>query len=192
MRHDVGVKRVEDFVRLELADLIRMNRLVRGEIDFDGFAKWFEELAADERRALLDMLIAFAGEAGITREVYDEAIRKALLDPQDPWVAQAQQRFWGTEPRWRGLQEIRDAIKSADEQELRSRYLRWAVFVFGVAEGRVYAGETPEHCNHWWHRDLTDSRVVEDLLGNPRFFMTSMKDDRRIKGASWWRRLFGR
>jgi hypothetical protein len=41
------------------------------------------------------------------------------------------------------------------------------VFLFGVAEGRVYQRETPEHCNHWWHRDLLDDRVVRDLVTNP-------------------------
>jgi hypothetical protein len=32
-----------------------------------------------------------------------------------------------------------------------------------------------------WHRDLLDSRVVEELLTDPWFYMTVMKDDEVIK-----------
>ena len=58
---------------------------------------------------------------------------------------------------------------------------RFCVFLFGVAEGRVFSRETREHCNHWWHRDLLDERVVESLLADPTYFRTAMRDDERIK-----------
>jgi hypothetical protein len=48
---------------------------------------------------------------------------------------------------------------------------------------RVYRGESKECCNHWWHRDLLDERVVRDLLSDPHFYLTAMKDDDRIKGS---------
>ena len=46
------MKRLGGYVRLELPDLIRMNRLVRGAIDYPGFMDGFEALDDDERRAL--------------------------------------------------------------------------------------------------------------------------------------------
>jgi hypothetical protein len=57
------------------------------------------------------------------------------------------------------------------------------VLLFGIAEGRVFRAETKATCNHWWHRDLTDERVVQDILNNPKFYTTSMKDDDRIKAS---------
>lgn len=47
----------------------------------------------------------------------------------------------------------------------------------------MYRGESPEYCNHWWHRDLLDERVVQDLLNDPRYYVTAMKDDARIQGG---------
>jgi hypothetical protein len=55
------------------------------------------------------------------------------------------------------------------------------VYLFGTAEGRVYQGATREGCNHWWHRDLLDERVVQALLNDPQYWRTSMKDDDQIK-----------
>ena len=42
-----------------------------------------------------------------------------------------------------------------------------AVFMFGLAEGRVFAAEMKASCNHWWHRDLLNPAVVQSLLNNP-------------------------
>jgi len=61
--------------------------------------------------------------------------------------------------------------------------LRLLVYLFGYAEERIYSRETEEWCNHWWHRDLLDERVVNDLLADPEYYRTSMKDDQRIKRA---------
>ena len=55
------------------------------------------------------------------------------------------------------------------------------IALFGTAEGRAYRGDTPERCTHWWHRDLSDRRVVHDLLNDPNYARTSMRDDDRLK-----------
>lgn len=185
------MQRVDDYVKIELTDLIRMNRLVRGGIDLAGFGEWFAALELPERRTLIDRLVVHADEAGVDREVYAEALARAGLDASDGWVAQVGAAFWGGDhARPRGILAIREAVHLTEGDEL-SRYLRWAVYLFGVAEGRVFAGETPDCCNHWWHRDLTDPRVVRDLLRHPRPTSTSMKDDARIKGSSWWKKILG-
>ncbi len=64
-----------------------------------------------------------------------------------------------------------------------------AVYLFGKAEGRVYRQEEKQWCNHWWHRDLLDERVVNAILNDPMFYTTAMKDDDGIK--SRWRWLRG-
>jgi hypothetical protein len=57
----------------------------------------------------------------------------------------------------------------------------FAVYLFGLAEGRVFAREAKESCNHWWHRDLLDPRVVAAILNDPHYYRTSLKDDEPIK-----------
>lgn len=186
------MKRIDDkWVRFELPDLIRLNRLIRGGIDLDRYINWFEELDLLERKALLDTLIAYACETHLDRATYDEAI--ALAPRDDDWFSRLTTLMWPEEaesdPRFNGLFVVRAKIAEMSSTEQR-RTLPWAVYIFGLSEGRVYANETPESCNHWWHRDLTDERVVKDLLSNPNYAITSMKDDQRNK-RSWWRKLFG-
>lgn len=186
------MKRIDDkWVRFERSDLIRLNRLIRGGINLDGYIHWFEELDLLERIALIDTLIAYACETHLDRATYDEAI--ALAPRDDEWFSRLTALMWPekteSDPRCKGLIDVRAKIAEMSSTELR-RTLPWAVYIFGVSEGRVYANETPESCNHWWHRDLTDERVVNDILSNPNFVYTSMKDDQKFK-RSWWQKLFG-
>jgi hypothetical protein len=75
---------------------------------------------------------------------------------------------------------LADWLMERDEEE-RKTLLPLLVYYFGLSEGEVFARETAENCNHWWHRDLLDSRVVCDLLKNPEYFLTSIKDDAVVK-----------
>jgi len=187
---------VEEF---SLADLIRINQLVRGRIDYDGFRAWYAALQTDRRRALMYQLCEFAHQAGVTADTWDEALAAGGLAASDP-VAQAVLSAGRSEHPVFRLYEF---VVAVPENDLPTAF-KVFVFLFGIAEGRVYRGESKEHCNHWWHRDLLDKRVVRDLLGDPRFYMTAMRDDDRVKGraeqsvapdrrrssSSWVRRLF--
>jgi len=64
----------------------------------------------------------------------------------------------------------------------RRKAFRLAYFLFGLAEGEVFRRETPEWCDHWWHRNLTDTRVREDLLRDPNYVYTSMSSDAKFHG----------
>lgn len=167
-----GVKRRDGEVVLELRDLIRLNRLVRGGIDLDGYVAWFDELALDEQRALVAALVEFALQAGARADTLGEVDR---LVTDGAWIDDARA------VAARRVGDLRDVVAHAEPVQL-AEHLRWAVYLFGAAEGRVFAGETAASCNHWWHRDLTDPRVVADLLSHPRPWSTSMRDDARIKG----------
>jgi hypothetical protein len=173
---------LEDAVTL--ADLIRLNQLVRGRIDYKGFRAWYDALPPDGQRELAWTLCEFAHQAGVNQARFGEAVELAGLAADHPLVAHVSALctpLW--ERRGGSLFELYDWVKKLPDTE-RPVVFRLFVFLFGVAEGRVYRGETRECCNHWWHRDLLDERVVRDLLNDPRFYMTAMKDDERIKGRS--------
>jgi hypothetical protein len=163
----------------ELTDLIRVNQLIRGRIDFDGFWAWYGSLELARRRALAYLLCEFAYQAGVTDAIWDDALAASGLPASDPVVQQVLATSRGELPLFR-LYEFLEAVP---EKDLPAAF-RLFVYLFGTAEGRVYRGESKEHCNHWWHRDLLDERVVRDLLSNPRFYMTARKDDARIKGTA--------
>ncbi|BDM81348.1 DUF5958 family protein [Acaryochloris marina] len=164
---------------MELPDLIRLNQLVRGTIDFVGFESWFKEISASEQRTLIHTLSELAHQAGIDDDVFMAAITHAELSDDDPTVKHIQSMR-----RDDGMTTFRiyQWIESISETELH-QHLRFLVSLFGTAEGRIFSNEREESCNHWWHRDLLDDRVVQDLLSDPQFYRTSMKDDARIKNS---------
>jgi len=165
-----------------LADLIRLNQLIRGRIDYESFRAWYDALPPDAQRELAWTLCEFAHQAGVNRARFAEAVELAGLAADHPLVAHvsaACMPLW--ERRGGSLFELYQWLEKLPGAE-RAVVFRLFVFLFGVAEGRVYQAETRESCNHWWHRDLLDERVVRDLLNDPQFYMTAMRDDDRIKG----------
>ena len=59
---------------------------------------------------------------------------------------------------------LRAAVEAASP-EVRRSYFWLAVQLFRLASLQDgFAGGAG--CNHWWHRDLHDERVLRDVLGN--------------------------
>lgn len=161
----------------ELADLIRLNQLVRERIDIDGFRAWYDSLPAEGRRALTHVLCEFAHQAGVSESTWTEALSASGFSESNPLVAEVLSVGRAKHGGFMLGQFLRDI----SDEDLPTAFELF-VYLFGVAEGTVYRGESKRWCNHWWHRDLLDERVVEDLLNDPEYFFTSMADDDRIKG----------
>lgn len=162
-----------------MADLIRLNQLVRGRINFEGFEAWFASLLSDQRRALTCLLCEFAHQAGVGVYTWHEAMTASGLPTSDPVV----QRVLAAGRCEHPVFPLYDLVSAVTEEEMPTVF-RLFVYLFGIAEGAVYRNESKEDCNHWWHRDLQDERVVRDLLTDTRFYLTSMRDDDRIKGRT--------
>jgi hypothetical protein len=162
---------------LDLPDLIRMNQLVRRRVDFEGFDAWYAALPPAQRLSLTDCLCEFAYQAGVNNAVFDESLATAHLPANHPVVARLLESRRDGFPHQFGMHEVLSVLGEAD----LAVAFRLFVSLFGIAEGRVYRGEKKDWCNHWWHRDLLDERVVRDLLSDPEFYRTAMSDDDRVK-----------
>lgn len=162
---------------LELRDLIRMNQLVRGEIDFAGFDAWLSGVEAATRGEILRALNAYAHEAGVNDETIAAAIVAAGMSPDESFVQQIRELC--VDRAWAAIR-IEERLDRLPPQR-DPRVERFFVALFGTAEGRVFARETPECCNHWWHRDLLDPRVVAAILRDPDYYRTSRRDDAAIQ-----------
>lgn len=164
----------------ELADLIRMNQLIRGQIDVHGFVEWYDALPTDGQVALLWHLHDFGQQAGGDEQTFRTAVEAAGLTDTHPLVRPiASFRGGGSYE----LGQTLGAWLMHLEAEERRALLPVLVHFFGLAEGAAFARETVESCNHWWHRDLRDPRVVHDLLHNPEYYRTAIKDDIALKGT---------
>lgn len=164
---------------LEPSEIIRINQLVRNRIDLPGFMEWYEQLSIPQQLSLISTLFEFAHQAGVDNQIWEEILYAAVVTPAIE-LAQQSKSFhdyelgiydWGGFNRW--LQELSDAN--------RTKVFTVGVYLFGTAEAKVLSKERAEWCNHWWHRDLLDDRVVRDILSNPKFYVTSMKDDDKFK-----------
>lgn len=159
----------------ELVDLIRVNQLVRGRIDFEGFRAWYATLRAERQRTLTYLLCEFAHQAGVNNATWNNALSASGLSASDPVVQQLLAAGRVEDPVFR----LYDVLVALPEEDLRTAFWLF-VYLFGTAEGFVYRWESAEHCNHWWHRDLLDARVVQDLLNDPLYYKTSRKNDTRV------------
>ena len=169
--------REEDLAPLGLPDLIRLNRLVRGGVDIDGFLAWHSSLPRGGQAGLLNTLCEFAHQAGVDDGVRERARRAAGLPAGDPAVERVAGLAGGS-----GLAQIAFidwlvALPPAGRLDA----LRFLAHLFGDAEGRAYAAcRRSPACNHWWHRDLQDERVVRALLADPEYWRTGPLDDESL------------
>jgi hypothetical protein len=163
--------------QLDLPDLIRMNQLVRRHVDFNGFEEWYAALLPAQRLALTECLCEFAYQAGVTDAVFDEALAAASLPADHSVITRLLECRRNEKSNLLGMYEVPVSLGDADSEVA----FRLFVSLFGAAEGRVYRGERKDWCNHWWHRDLLDERVVRDLLSDPAYHRTAMQDDDRLK-----------
>lgn len=119
----------------ELADMIRVNQLVRGRIDLEGFQAWFAALPPDQRRALTYLLCEFAHQAGVGNATWDVALAASGLMSSDPVVQRVLAAGHGEHPVLR----LYDLVVAVPEKELPTVF-RLFVYLFGTAEGAVYRG----------------------------------------------------
>jgi hypothetical protein len=179
------MKEQEDqWFTLELAEIIRVNQLVRRKIDFDGFTSWFEELSVPERCSLTTILFEFAYQAGVDESTYDISLATANIG-KDNSLAERSRQFFRTS--FSDLAGLHKWLQQLPEDD-RFVVFKLGVYLFGQAEGRVYDAEKKDWCNHWWHRDLLDERVVNSLINDQQFYRTAMRDDDRLKSRWQWLR----
>ena len=166
---------------LTLSEIIKVNQLVRLSIDLVGFTKWYDQLSSRQQHVLISTLFEFAHQAGVDEKTWEEALSVGKVTSYSDQVLVIKS-FHNYELRFHDHSGFITWLQNLSESERRNVFTI-GVYLFGTTEGKVFREESKEWCNHWWHRDLLDRRVVEDILANSKFYMTSMEDDDRFKSA---------
>jgi hypothetical protein len=167
---------------MSLEDHIKINQLIRDRIDVEGFNSWYASLSPSERNSLVTTLFFFAYQAGVEDATWEQAADLGRFANQTVLIENIKS-FHVTEiglHDWTGFNSWIDTLSSHD----KNTTLLIAVFLFGVAEGTVFRNETVASCNHWWHRDLLDARVVDAIRNDPEYYRTAMKHDASIKSTA--------
>ncbi len=167
------MKREANRVQIDKADVIRMNQLVRRRVNYEGFWAWYQELATDEQAALITALCHYAYQAGVNESIHDRACHAGGFAHDDEFVLMMKKIQDRGGLNIGGLTEWLGSV----EADTRVRALKFFVYLFGEAEQQAMAKEDRQHCNHWWHRNLEDERVVQNILNDPEYYKTSPRDD---------------
>ena len=174
-----------EWALLEVSDIIRVNQLVRARTDTGAFEKWYRGLSLPEQTALTVTLIEFAGQAEPNELEWQKAIEVTGLIKNPELIERLRAYVGGT--YFRGDNSLHFRWLHAASETDRAAAFWLAAHLFGLAERRrfhscrVFRAKMKDHCTHWWHQDLLDDRVVEAILSDPNYYMTSMKNDDRIK-----------
>ena len=167
------MKREGNKVVLEKLDLIRMNQLVRRRTDYGGFLDWFRSLNPDEQSALIGQLCYNAYQAGVDEATYESAARAAGMVEEADFISTMKAVRGSGGLNVHGLTDWLCQAPQAD----RIRAFRLFVYLFGEADRQLREKEDRMSCNHWWHRNLDDPRVVASILDDPDYYKTSPRDD---------------
>lgn len=138
---------------LKIDEAILLNQLAQGIIgDSDGDA-WFKAQNTIDQRRLLAGLNVLVLQASPRQEDAAIAISEARLAPSlTPCVLI-------TKPN---LRSQLAKLVQLPEPEL-PRAFRLLIKLLAVADGRRRREKPLDLVNHWWHRDLRDPKVVEDI-----------------------------
>jgi hypothetical protein len=138
---------------LKLDDAILLNQLAQGIVSYSDGDAWFQARNVGDQRRLLLGLNVLILQASPRREDAALAISAAQL-PQTltPCVLL-------TKPDLR-IQLAK--LAQLPEPEL-PRAFRLLIELLAVADNRRRREKPLDLVNHWWHRDLSDPKVVEDI-----------------------------
>ncbi|WP_158626781.1 DUF5958 family protein [Bradyrhizobium sp. RP6] len=138
---------------LNVDEEILLNQLAQGIAnDAEGEA-WFSAQSEDNKRRLLRGLNSFILQAKPKPEDVAVAIAESQLKPTlTPCVLIAMPN----------LRVQLAKVATLPEFEL-PRVFRLLIKLLAAADGRRRKEQPLDHINHWWHRDLSDSDVVNDI-----------------------------
>ena len=156
---------------IDLNDQIMMNQFIRNGIDFPSFDKWYCQLSDEEKSVLVSALVEFAYQAGLSEAIMSDAFIKSGVLKEDKLIKELLD-----------FNLDMDSIEEWYYQLIPSekiKVFKFSVYLFGLAENNVFFNvcSVNEDCNHWWHRDILNNDVVESIINNAEYYLTSKKDD---------------
>jgi Family of unknown function (DUF5958) len=136
-----------------LEDDILVNQWVQNVQSTTVIFEWFESSSAERKLEILRYLVSLCKQARATNDEGQQAILDSSLNPRrSASVLLAK----GTNVEiLHKLSTLRN-VDGGDAFILLLHLLR-------IADRRRKSAENPERCNHWWHRDLGDPVVLDEI-----------------------------
>ncbi len=143
---------------LEIEDLILINQYVQNIITKDNINSWF--LSFDESDKQI-----------IVRTIWQLAVQSRVND-NDVLIATNAARLKSTHTPVVMLHSSKFTLwqRGGDLAKLRGQLLNQAFYLvlecLATADRRRREEENKTECTHWWHRDLTDKKIIDEIIKN--------------------------
>ncbi len=141
---------------LTIQELLLLNQYVQGVVSKSEVTKWFLALKETEKQSVVKNIWALAIQAQVIESDIQDAIGAAGLKPTQTPVVMISKGNVSLHNRGYKLSILKDTV------------LNQAFFLvlecFAIAERRRKEKEDPLNCNHWWHKDLSDERIIKEIL----------------------------
>jgi len=138
---------------MNLADEIRINQIQQELISHEDAKNWFLSFPTEDQQEILQRLSYRTLQAGAREEDVSVAIAKSKLRPTyTPCVLLSRGRL---------KEQIAKLLKLPPSESIKTFFLLMSLLA--IADARRYWKYCQHGCSHWWHRDLSDRKVVDEI-----------------------------
>ena len=141
---------------LTTSELILLNQYVQGVVPRIKIDNWFLSFSEDEKQSLVKSVWLLAVQAQIREDDIPAATSVAGLKPTHTPVVMISKGSVSLHNRGYELSKLSGTL------------LNQAFFLvlesLALAERRRKEREDPVTCNHWWHKNLSDEKVIKEIL----------------------------
>lgn len=138
---------------MNLSDEIAINQIQQELISQQDATNWFLSFPTETQQDILQRLSYMALQAGAREADVSLAIAKSKLRPTyTPCVLLSKGRL---------KEQMAKLLKLPASEFIKAFFL--LISLLAIADARRYSKYCQDGCSHWWHRDLSDRQVLDEI-----------------------------
>jgi len=138
--------------------LILLNQYVQSVANQEDIVRWYSSLDENAKQLAVKEIWILATQAQVSENDVMNATTQSGLKPTHTPVQMLKINKMPFHRRGYELATLKGTV-------LKQAFLL-VLECFALAESRRKEQEDPKSCNHWWHKDLSDKKVVKEILDN--------------------------
>ena len=138
---------------MNLTDEITINQIQQELISQEDAKNWFLSFPNEGQQDILQRLSYMTIQAGAREEDVSLAITKSKLRATyTPCVLLSKGRL---------KEQMAKILKLPSSEFIKTFFL--LISLLAIADARRYDKYCQDGCSHWWHRDLSDRKILDEI-----------------------------
>ncbi len=138
---------------MNLADEITINQIKQKLISQEDAKNWFLSFPSEAQQEILHRLCYMTLQAAARDEDVSLAIAKSKLRPTyTPCVLLGRGRL---------KEQMAKLLKLPPSEFIKTFFL--LISLLAIGDARRYCKYCQDGCSHWWHRDLSDRKILDEI-----------------------------